>query len=237
MSNPMQHWPLTTGMLIMLVALALVLVLGALGVDQVFNLLQAMESAIERDFVLILTVFIASFAVLAVLALPIGSLYCLAAGYLFGLWLGSAAALVGASIAAAVTFALVRRFGGLGMRQRLAQSRVEPLLKLLERDATWYLILFRIIPLAPFFVVNAAAGMARISAWHFNLATLAGLVPTTIIYAAVGNGLGSMLDARDLAGPELLLQPTIGLPLLALVALIVLTFLVRQRMARKIDES
>lgn len=236
MSNPLRRWPLTTGMLITLIALALVLILGALGVEQVFGLLETMESAIERHFLLILGLFIASFALLAVLALPIGSLYCLAAGYLFGTWLGSAAALIGASIGAAATFALVRRFGGLGVRQRLAQSRVEPLLKLLERDATWYLILFRIIPLAPFFVVNAAAGMTRISAWHFNLATLAGLVPTTIIYAAVGNGLGSMLDARDLAGPELLLQPAIGLPLLALVALIVVSFLVQRRIAGKIDE-
>lgn len=232
MIRPFQRWPLTTGALITLLALAVLLAIGSHGMEPALRLLETMESATEKHLLLMLGLFIASFALLAILALPIGSLYCLAAGYLFGIWLGSAAALIGASIAAAATFTLVRRFGGLGFRQRLEESRVEPLLKLLERDATWYLILFRIIPIAPFFIFNAAAGMTRIRALHFNLASIVGLAPTTVIYAAAGNGLGSVLDAQELAGLELLMQPAIGLPLLALAALIMVSYLVRRHINR-----
>ncbi len=228
----MKRWPWSAVIAASVVGLllALGLMLGDWGLASAAGLLENLSARVDRHFWLALLLFVLSFAVLAALALPIGSLYCLAAGYLFGIGTGAVAALIGACLGAALTFLLIGQLGGRGVRGRLRQSRVEPVLRLLERDAVWYLIILRVVPIAPFFLVNAAAAMTRISALRFHLATLLGLAPVCLVYAAVGNGLGSMLEARELLGPGLLLKPDVGLPLLGLLLLIALSWALRRRL-------
>jgi len=232
MESPFRRWPLTSGFILMLVVAAIILGFGAWGLEPVIELLLTIDTLIQAHFFTALAIYIGSFIVLASLAVPIGSLYCLTAGYLFGIPIGAAAALLSSMMAATLSFLMVRHFGDHGLRQRLERGRIAPLLAILERDATWYLIVLRIVPIAPFFVINAAAALAWISGPRFFLATLAGLIPTTLVYAAVGNGLGSLMEARSMMGPELLLRPSIGLPLLGLVVLILASLLAHRIMRR-----
>lgn len=220
MSKARRRWSLA-GLIIGAIALALIVILGRMGLDPVLEQLARLEALVQARYFLALMVFVVAFVVLAMLALPVGTLFCLTGGYLFGTWLGATAALLGASLAAVLTVIAVRLLGGRRMRQRIANSRIEPWVKRLEKDADWYVLLSRIVPVAPFFVVNAAAGMSPMPLWRFTLVSTLGLIPITVIYAAVGNGLGSILDARDMMGPELLLDPQIGLPILALAVLVV----------------
>ncbi len=219
--------PLTSGLTLAAVVILAIMLLGRLGIEPALTLLDRIEGLVAAHFWPSWLLFIAAFVTLAFFALPVGTLFCLAGGYLFGIWLGAGAALAGASIAAALTFLVVRRFGGRILRRRLERSGIEPWVKRIEGDATWYVMLSRIVPVAPFFVVNAAAGMSHLAAWRFNLASSLGLIPITVIYAGVGNGLGSMLEAREMMGPALLLEPHIGLPLAALVLLIVTSWLLK----------
>lgn len=222
-----------TGPLLALGLVAVLVTLAWLGLDHVFNLLVWLEQLIERHFWTSLLLFTLSFAGLALLTLPIGSLFCLAGGYFFGLGLGAAAALVGGTLGAALTYLMVRYGGGRALRERVPAGKAQQLLLLLERDATWYLILLRIIPIAPFFVINAAAGMARIGFGQFTAATLVGLVPTTLVYAGIGRGLGSVLQAQEQARLRLLLQAEVGLPLLALALIILLSWYIGRRLSRR----
>jgi len=232
MTHRQGRWPLTAGLTLTVAVVVLVVLFGQMGVDSTFDLLIEMEQRVARRFWPVMASFIVAFALLSAVALPIGSLFCLVAGYLFGISLGFVAALIGSMAGAVLTFYLVRWIGGTRLRARLAPSRIDRLLQLLERDATWYLIVLRIVPIAPFFVINAAAALAWISGPRFFLATLAGLIPTTLVYAAVGNGLGSLMEARSMMGPELLLRPSIGLPLLGLVVLILASLLAHRIMRR-----
>ena len=206
-----------------------------MGIDYVFNLLVWMDQMIERYFWGSLLIFSLSFAGLVMVTLPIGSLFCIAGGYFFGMWLGAAAALLGGGLGASLTFLMVRYGGGRKLREQVHKGRTQDLLLMLERDATWYLILLRIVPVAPFFLVNAAAGMARIGYLQFSLATLVGLIPTTLIYASIGQGLGSILQAQEHVGPGLFLRPEVGLPLAVLVLIILLSYGVRRRLIRNRD--
>lgn len=213
-------------------AVLLVAVLATIawfGLDPAINALEWLEVRVERAFWPALAAYLALFTVLVLTTLPIGTVFCLAGGYLFGITLGSLAALLAATLGATLTLLLVRALGGRRLRKRLGRGRLEPALKLLERDATWYLVLLRVIPVMPFFPVNAAAGMVQIGVPHFMLATALGLAPTTIIYSAIGNGLNSVMDAREKAGPDLLLEPQVGLPLAALALLVSIALLIRRR--------
>ena len=227
--NP-NRLPLTAGLLLGVIFIAAVVALVGAGQDWLFELLAAVEAGKREYLVTMILAYVLAFAVLATLTLPVGTLFCLAAGYLFGIPVGFLAAMTGALLGAILTFVLVRRFGGSRVRRQLAAGRAAPWLRALERNATWYLVLLRIVPVAPYFVVNAAAGVTGIGTGHFLLATAAGLVPTTIIYAAVGSGLESLVEARDMLGPELLLQAEIGLPLLGLAMIIVSSWLIRRRL-------
>jgi len=220
------------GPMLVLAVAAVLIALAWLGIDHVFNLLLWMEQLIERYFWLSLLLFSLSFAGLVVVTLPVGSLFCVVGGYFFGVGLGAAAALIGASLGATLTFLMVRYGGGRKLRERVHEGRMQELLLMLERDATWYLILLRIIPVAPFFLVNATAGLTRIGYLQFSLATLAGLAPTTLIYASIGNGLGSILQARERAGPALLLAPEVAVPLAILVLIIILSYFARRRLIK-----
>jgi len=235
--SPFRRWPLTSGLVLMLATAAIILGFGLWGLEPVTRLLLDVDELIQAHFWTALALYMLSFIVLATLAVPIGSLYCLTAGYLFGIPIGSLAALICSVIAAALSFIMVRHFSDQGLRQRLEEGRLAGLLIILERDANWYLVLLRIVPIAPFFLVNAAAAITRISDRHFHLATLAGLIPTTLIYASLGSGIGSVLDAPELMGPEILLRPEVGLPIAALAALIVISWLVKRRLSRRIRQG
>ncbi len=235
MNSPFRRWPLTSGVALMLAVALLVLGFGLWGLEPVLDLLLKVDDLVQAHYSTALALFILSFIVLAALALPIGSLYCLTAGYLFGVLTGAAASLVASLIAALLSFLLIRHLTGPALRQRLGQGRLAGLMLILERDVNWYLVLLRVVPIAPFFLINAAAAITQVSTRHFVIASFAGLLPSTLIYASLGAGIGSVLEARDMMGPELLLQPDIALPLAALTALIIASWLLKRRLQQRIQ--
>ncbi|MDT8439765.1 MAG: VTT domain-containing protein [Wenzhouxiangellaceae bacterium] len=217
--------------LIALFVLAL-LALLRYGLGPVLSLLQGIESLVDGYFLVALVAYSLSFIVLATLGLPVGTLYCLAGGYLFGVTGGAALALFGSMVSAVLTFWLAQRHFSDGLRRWLERGRAARLKQLLTRDATWYLVMLRIVPIAPFFAVNAAAGLLGIGLARFTLATAAGLLPIVVIYAGLGSGLGSIIDAGEI-GPAVLLRPGVLLPLCGLAILIALGWWWRRQVLRR----
>jgi uncharacterized membrane protein YdjX (TVP38/TMEM64 family) len=141
-------------------------------------------------------------------------------GFLFGFWLGAAYSLVGATLGATSLFTLARL--GLGGLTRRAAPFVRRLEAGFRRDAFSYLVVLRLVPMVPFAVVNVAPAGLGVPTRTFVLATLLGIVPSTLIYAGLGNALvelgasGETLDgAVAMTRPRVLL-PLVGLALLAL---------------------
>ena len=226
--------PRSVGWLLAVLVLVLVFVAIFLGREQILDGLALLEQVAKGNIALSVAIFIAIYAIGATLTLPIGSLMCLTAGYLFGLALGAVAALAGGLAAATLTFVLVRYVAGAAWRERALKTRAAPVLEILERDAFYYLVLLRTVPAAPFFLINAAAGLTAISGRLYLVATIVGLIPTAVIFAGVGAGVGSLIEAREMAHPRLLLEPEVGLPLAALVVLILTAWAIRRRFERKL---
>ena len=86
-------------------------------------------------------------------------------------------------------------------------------------DAFNYLLVLRLVPIFPFWLVNLVPALVGVRLPTYMLATFLGIIPGTFVYASLGNGLGSMVEEPDLAilfKPSLLV-PIVGLALLALV--------------------
>lgn len=97
----------------------------------------------------------------------------------FGPWLGMGYATGGALLGAAVTYGLGRAAGRQALR-RVAGSRLDRLSQALGRRGVLAVATVRLIPVAPFTVVNLVAGASHIGLRDFLLGTLIGLAPGII---------------------------------------------------------
>jgi uncharacterized membrane protein YdjX (TVP38/TMEM64 family) len=119
--------------------------------------------------------------VLAVLmAVPVAVLITLGA-LVFGPWPGMAYALAGMVSGAVVTYGMGRFVGAQKVDEWSSTGRMHALAQALKRRGLWAIVLVRIVPLAPFVLVNLAAGAIRVPLKHYVLGTFLGLAPGTIM--------------------------------------------------------
>lgn len=103
---------------------------------------------------------------------------------LFGPLVAIPLALAGALASGASTFALSRRVER-GWLRRYTGRGFETLTRRLERRGLLAVLIVRLLPIAPYTVVNVAAGVARIGWRDFLLGTTLGLLPGIVLTSAL----------------------------------------------------
>ena len=99
---------------------------------------------------------------------------------LFGPWVASASAIAGTLTATVVNHAIGRRLGNV-VEGRVPRA-VTVRMKALGRSSDpWSLAGLRLIPIAPFTVINLLAGASRVKLRDFLLGTLIGMGPGTVL--------------------------------------------------------
>ncbi len=131
--------------------------------------------------------FLVAHIVVTVLPVP-RTAFTLAAGLLFGPWLGVALAVAASAVSALATLLLMR---GLGWQfSRLVRHPRMHLLDARLRERGWPAVVsLRLIPAIPFSVINYAAGASAVRPLPYLLATLVGLAPGTAAVVVLGNAL------------------------------------------------
>lgn len=122
------------------------------------------------------------FFALASLALLLGAPatpMVIAAGLLFGAWAGFGVAYSALTLAALSGFVAGHFLGNDALR-RLAGKRLDRLSRHLAQRGILTVFSLRLMPLAPFTVVNLVAGASRIRFRDFLIGSLAGLAPGTV---------------------------------------------------------
>ena len=162
-------------------------------------------------------VYIMVYATLVALSVPGAAILTIAGGFLFGTWVGGLCAVFGATLGATAIFLAARAgLGGLAQRAGRFVGKLEAGFR---ADAFSYLLVLRIVPIFPFWLVNLVPALVGVRLPTYVLATFLGIIPGTFVYASLGNGLGGLVEEPDLAiifKPSLLI-PITGLALLALV--------------------
>jgi uncharacterized membrane protein YdjX (TVP38/TMEM64 family) len=131
--------------------------------------------------------FLAAHIVVTVFPFP-RTAFTLAAGLLFGPYLGIPLAVVASTLSAVIALLLVRA-AGWQLSRLVPHPRVESLdVRLRERG--WPAVLsMRLIPAVPFSVANYAAGASAVRLLPYALATLVGLLPGTAAVVILGDAL------------------------------------------------
>ncbi len=175
-------------------------------------------------------VFIFAYAGLVALSFPAAELLTIAGGFLFGRWLGTAYAVIGATSGATIMF-FAARAGLAGLAAR-AGPRAQRFEAGFRDNALSYLLVLRLVPLFPFWLVNLVAGAVGLRLRVFLLGTFIGIIPGTFIYASLGTGLGTLVAAGGRPGLAILCRPAVLLPILGLAALSLLPILYKRWRAR-----
>jgi uncharacterized membrane protein YdjX (TVP38/TMEM64 family) len=131
--------------------------------------------------------FLAAHIVVTVFPFP-RTAFTLAAGLMFGPFVGVVLAVFASTLSAVIALLLVRAVGW--RLNRLAQhSAVDVLYSRLRQRGWRTIVSLRLIPAVPFSVLNYAAGASAIRVVPFTVATLAGVVPGTTALVVFGDAL------------------------------------------------
>ena len=191
-----------------------------------------LQGEVNEHLLLAVALFILLYTDVAALSLPVASALGLAAGALFGRWLGTGAVSLAATAGGTLAF-LSTRYLFRDCVERRFGDRLAAVNRGVEQDGACYLLGLRLVPLVPFFLVNLGMGLTPMRVRTFLWASFLGMLPGTFLYVNAGTELGRLTSPVGILSPTSL----VSLALLAVAPLVLrrLTRSSRLRFSRQDD--
>ena len=206
------RWALAAGMLLSVIAFYALGLHHYVSWDYLRGHLDFLQAETQEHLFLALVVFFVAYVAVSALSIPVEIVLTLAAGALFGRWLGTIAVVVPATVGSALAF-LSSRYLLHDWVQRRFGPRLAAINRGIEQNGASYLFTIRLVPLIPFFLVNLGMGLTRIRLRTFVWVSFFGMMPVTFLYANAGTALAGIDSPREILSPSVL----ISLALLALL--------------------
>jgi uncharacterized membrane protein YdjX (TVP38/TMEM64 family) len=156
-----------------------------------------------------LPVAVAAFAVLAFVGVPQFMLIA-AAVVAFGAWAGFAYSWIGTMVSSLVGFYL-GRLAGARTLESFSGEGLRRFMDLVGRNGFFASLIVRLVPSAPFIVVNMAAGVTPMRVLDFLLGTGLGIVPKIALTCFAGNSLARVMKGEGGAGHILALAAIVAI--------------------------
>ena len=157
--------------------------------------------------------FFAVYVIATSLSFPGAAILTIAAGALFGTLTGTVLVSFASTLGATIAMLLARL-----LLRDVVQKRFGERLKRFDegfaREGAFYLFALRLVPAAPFFVVNLGMGLTPIRARTFAWVSQLGMLPGTAVYVYAGTALPGLDELRNpsltkILSPQLLLAFTL----------------------------
>jgi uncharacterized membrane protein YdjX (TVP38/TMEM64 family) len=163
--------------------------------------------------------YVALYALVVALSLPGAVWMTLAGGFMFGTVAAAFYVVTGATVGALGIFLIARYALADFFREKTGEAgrRME---EGFRRNALSYLLFLRLVPLFPFWLVNLVPALLGVPTSVFVIGTFLGIIPGSVVFCSVGNGLGAIFDSGGELDPvKIIRDPEVLGPLLALAAL------------------
>jgi uncharacterized membrane protein YdjX (TVP38/TMEM64 family) len=192
---------------------------------------EALADLVADNRLLAALAFVVVYALAIALSVPGGAILTIAGGFMFGSIFATMLVLIAATLGATLVFLIAKTALGDPLR-----ARAGPFLKRMEagfqEDALNYLLVLRLIPLFPFWIVNLVPAFLGVPLRTYVLGTFVGIIPGSFVFASVGAGIGSVLDSGEDFSPASVLTPQIVVALVGLAVLALLPVVYRKLKAR-----
>lgn len=136
------------------------------------------------------------FMLLGLVAFPVNVLI-VATAAAFGIWPGLLYATVGAMVSAVLTYLVGRRMGP-GLLRKIIGPRINRVSRSIASNGILAVTMVRLMPIAPFTLVNLVAGAIRIPLLDYVVGTALGLAPGLLLMTALGDRLLRILTEPSL---------------------------------------
>ncbi|MBV6633719.1 MAG: TVP38/TMEM64 family protein [Alphaproteobacteria bacterium] len=179
---------------------------------------ETLTSFVQEHFIVAISLYVLAYAVSVALSLPGAVFLTIAGGFMFGLITGTLATVVGATIGAVAVFIAAKTALGDTLR-----GKVGPWLTKFEQgfseNALSYLLVLRLVPLFPFWLVNLVPAFLGVKLRTYALATFFGIMPGSFVFVSVGNGLGAVFERGETPDLSIIFSPSVLIPILGLAVL------------------
>lgn len=187
-----------------------------------FGYLQAHQALLvswtRTHYVTTAIIFMSCYTLAVAVSVPGALFLTLCGGFLFGVVWGTILVIVSATLGATALFFAVRTSLG-NWVTKSATNWKERMRQGFQKNAFSYLLTLRLVPLFPFWVVNIVPALLGVNAKTFIIATFLGIIPGSIVYVMMGNGLSHIFAMNQAPNLSIIFAPEILFPLLALAAL------------------
>ncbi|MGK0296990.1 MAG: putative membrane protein YdjX (TVP38/TMEM64 family) [Gammaproteobacteria bacterium] len=139
------------------------------------------------------------------LSLPVAGFLTITSGVLFGLFWGTLIVSVAGTVGATIAFLLSRYL----FRDYIQSRYAEKLSRInngITKNGNMYLLSLRLIPVIPFFIINAGMGLTPIPVVSFSLISIIGMVPISLILVNGGVQLVAINTIKDIMSPQVIVS-------------------------------
>ncbi len=186
---------------------------------------------VAQHRLLAVLLYMAIYATAVAFSLPGGAVLSITGGFLFGAVWGTVSIVISATLGATVLFLIAKTSLGDPLRAR-AGPWLQRMQAGFQENALSYLLVLRLVPLFPFFVVNLVPAFLGVRLSTYVVGTFVGIIPGAFVYASVGAGLGSLFETGGEFSPRGILTPQILIALIGLAVLALVPVIYKKRRGR-----
>jgi uncharacterized membrane protein YdjX (TVP38/TMEM64 family) len=212
----------------------LIVAVKVLNLDQYLTLsylkgsLDKLKTLYENHRLMVIAGYFIIYVLTTSLSLPGASPLGIAGGALFGFWTAtivvSFASTIGAALSCSISRFLLRDW-----IQNKFGDKIAKVNEGIEKEGAFYLFSLRLIPLFPFWMINLAMGLTKMSLLKFYWVSQVGMLPGTMVFVNAGKELAKIESLKGIFSPSLI----ISFALIGIFPIVIKKILALYRSGRK----
>ena len=188
----------------------------------------------NSNLFLVFTIFLVLSIIWVFPFLGFASPISLIGGFIFGKWIGTIVVVLGLSIGA--TFLYI--FGNYFLKDLVKEKFLKKFSNLginFKKSEFLYLLLYRFIGGVPWQLSCLLPTIFNVKASNFFFATIIGIIPQIFLAVSIGNGLEKVIEQNTEIPTisDVIFSPDIYIPIIAFIALVLLTYFLRKLFYKK----
>ena len=143
----------------------------------------------------------------------------LGGGFVFGTVMATVFVVCAATIGAVATFLIARYCLADWFHAKMGPAALK-MEASFQANALSYLLFLRLVPVFPFWLINLVPAFLGVPLPIYIIGTFVGIIPGSVVYCSVGNGLGAVFDSGGTPDLGIIFQPEILGPIIAMAVLV-----------------
>ena len=184
-------------LLLVFLVVSVIIFFFSFGLDQYLNFgyLKTEQARFQEYYLdhrlLTIVVYAMIYIVVTALSIPGATGMSLAGGAILGFWMGTVVISFASTIGATLAF-IGSRYLFRDFLQEKFKNKLKTINEGVKREGALYLLTMRLVPMLPFFFVNAAFAQTYIKVTAFYWVSQLGMLPGTALYVNAGTQLSKL---------------------------------------------